>query len=230
MHAAAIVPAAGQGIRLQFGRPKALIPLLRKPMLAWTLETILHSGLFSEVFVACPPGDEQSFSKALPGLSGGTPIHFIAGGKTRQESVWNCLIKLSADCELVAIHDGARPLVTEGILRETLQKAAEIGAALAAVPSKDTVKECDERGVIVRTLARERLCLVQTPQCFKLQLLKQAFEAARSEGFEATDDSGIVERVGIEVHVVTGSYENIKVTTPEDILICEEILRRRKSI
>jgi 2-C-methyl-D-erythritol 4-phosphate cytidylyltransferase len=230
MHAAAIVPAAGQGIRMQFGQPKALIPLLRRPMLAWTLQAILQSGLFSEVFVACPPGDEQSFTKAVPAIPGGAPTHFIAGGRTRQDSVQNCLEKVSAKCELVAIHDGARPLVTEVILRETLQKAAETGAALAAVPSKDTVKECDERGVIVRTLVREHLRLVQTPQCFRLQLLKKAFDAARSEGFSATDDSAIVERLGVEVHVVMGSYENIKVTTPEDIMICEEILRRRQSI
>jgi 2-C-methyl-D-erythritol 4-phosphate cytidylyltransferase len=230
MHAAAILPAAGQGIRMQFGRPKALIPLLRRPMLAWTLQTVLQSDLFSEVFVACPPGDEQSFSKVLPPVPGGAPTRFVAGGETRQESVQNCLDMVSADCELVAIHDGARPLVTQAILRDTLQKAAETGAALAAVASKDTVKECDERGVVVRTLARERLRLVQTPQCFRLEHLKKAFEAARSEGFSATDDAAIVERLGVEVHIVTGSYENIKVTTPEDILICEEILRRRQSI
>jgi 2-C-methyl-D-erythritol 4-phosphate cytidylyltransferase len=137
---------------------------------------------------------------------------------------------MRADCDLVAIHDGARPLVTEKILRETLEQAAKTGAAVAAVPSKDTVKFCDERGIIIeRTLDRNRLRLAQTPQCFRIDILKMAYEKARSAGLSATDDSALVEWSGVDVHLSDGSYENIKVTTPDDLLVCEEILKRRQS-
>ncbi|RJP25671.1 MAG: 2-C-methyl-D-erythritol 4-phosphate cytidylyltransferase [Candidatus Abyssobacteria bacterium SURF_5] len=223
--AAAIVPAAGQGIRMRLGKPKALLPLLGRPMLGWTLDPIQQVGLFSSILVACPPGEETAFHDSLAPVFGS--VRFVAGGRTRQESVQNCLEQIPVDYDLVAIHDGARPLVTRALLRDTLTKAAQVGAAVAAVRSKDTVKECNERGVIERTFVRENLRLVQTPQCFRLELILQAYEKARFDLFSATDDSAIVERLGVDVHVVEGSYENIKVTTPEDIIVCEELLRRR---
>jgi 2-C-methyl-D-erythritol 4-phosphate cytidylyltransferase len=209
-------------------RPKALLPLLGRPLLAWTLEAVVKSNLFAEVLVACPPGEEQAFEDAAGAARGTASVHFIAGGHTRQESVANAIGRITADCDLVAIHDGARPLVTKKILRETLEQAAKTGAAVAAVPSKDTIKFCDERGIIERTLDRNRLRLAQTPQCFRIDILKRAYEKAREAGFSATDDSALVEWSGVDVHLADGSYENIKVTTPDDLFICEEILKRRR--
>jgi 2-C-methyl-D-erythritol 4-phosphate cytidylyltransferase len=229
MRAAAIVPAAGLGLRMHSRRPKVLLPLLGRPLLAWTLEPLRQSGLFSEILVAYPEEEREAFVECLGGLLKEIAVHLIRGGETRQDSVWNCIKQMGGDNSLVAVHDGARPLVTQALLRKTLEKAEETGAAIAAVPCKDTVKWCDERNVVKQTFEREHLRLVQTPQCFRTDILKRAYEEAGREGFSATDDSLLVERLGVEVHVVMGSYENIKVTTPEDIAVCEEILKRRSS-
>lgn len=229
MRAAAIVPAAGRGVRMRSRRPKVLLPLLGRALLAWTLDPIHASGLFSEILVAFPLGEKTFFSDCLGPLLDAPNVRLIPGGETRQESVAHCINELSGETEVVAIHDGARPLVTGRLLRETVEQAFQTGAAIAAVPCKDTVKVCDKRGIVKETLERDSLRLVQTPQCFRFDILKTAYDRARQEDFTGTDDSAIVERLGIEVHVVCGSYENIKVTTVHDLDICEEILRRRQS-
>jgi 2-C-methyl-D-erythritol 4-phosphate cytidylyltransferase len=207
--------------------PKALTPLLGEPLLAWAVNTLLESEAFSEVFVAVPAGKEDAFRS---GLAEAEPrLRLIVGGATRQESVANCLAKVSAECDIIAVHDAARPLLTQEVLLNTLNRANEMGAAIAAVPAKDTVKLCSEDGIVTDTPDRSRLWLVQTPQCFSHELLVSAHEKARSEGYLATDDASLIERLGAPVSVVMGSYENIKVTTPEDILVCEEILKGRSS-
>jgi 2-C-methyl-D-erythritol 4-phosphate cytidylyltransferase len=228
MRAVAIIPCAGRGVRMKAKGPKVLTSLLGKPLLAWTLEPILRVGLFSEIFVACSAEDRPLVNRFLNGEIGGSaPVRLITGGQTRQDSVANCLRAISVECDLVAIHDGARPLLTDQLLLDVLNRANETGAAIAAVPCKDTVKVCSEEGIITETLDRSRLRLAQTPQCFRHSLIVPAYEKAQQEGFIATDDAAIAERAGAEVHAVMGSYENIKVTTPEDIFICEEILKRR---
>jgi len=229
MRAAAIIPAAGSGERMRARRPKALEPLLGRPLLAWALGPLLGSGAFSEVLVAIPPDERNAFADAVNEAGPAeVPVRLIPGGATRQESVSNCLAELPAGCDLVAVHDAARPMLTKEIALEVLSGASEAGAAIAAVPAKDTVKLCDGDGLVLETLDRSRLWLVQTPQCFGRELLLSAHEAARAEGYSATDDAALVERIGAKVRVVMGSYENIKVTTPEDILVCEEILKRRR--
>jgi 2-C-methyl-D-erythritol 4-phosphate cytidylyltransferase len=228
MRAAAIIPAAGRGERMGASLPKALMPLLGKPLLIWTLQAILDSGAVSEIVVAVPPGEEASFDKvARESSDAQISVRLVVGGKTRQESVWNCLMETSAECNLIAVHDAARPLLTGRIMVNLLDSAKETGAAIAAVPAKDTIKLCNGEGIVTETLDRSRAWLVQTPQCFRRDLLESAHEAARADNYTATDDAALVERLGEPVHVVMGSYENIKVTTPEDILVCEAILRRR---
>ncbi len=230
MRAVAIVPSAGRGVRMKSRGPKVLTLLLGRPLLAWTLEPILEVGFFSEILVACSPEDRPLLNRFLSEEIGRSQlIRLIMGGETRQDSVANCLREISAESELVAIHDGARPLLTSQLLMDVLRRADETGAAIAAIPCKDTVKACNEEGIVTETLDRSRLHLVQTPQCFRHGLIVSAYEKAQREGFTATDDAAVVERMGVAVHVVMGSYENIKVTTPEDILICEEILRRRQA-
>jgi 2-C-methyl-D-erythritol 4-phosphate cytidylyltransferase len=204
--------------------PKALTPLLGKSLLEWTLEAVVASGVVSEILVAVPAGAEDAF-RAIADEQG-MPVWLVGGGETRQESVANCLAE-APECELVAVHDAARPLLTGRLMQDVLLRARETGAAIAAVPAKDTIKLCDGDGVVVETVDRSRAWLVQTPQCFRLDLLIAAHEAAMAEGYLATDDAALVERTGAPVSVVMGSYENIKVTTPEDILVCEEILKRR---
>jgi len=230
MRVTAIIPAAGHGERMRSARPKVLLSLSGRPLLAWTLEPFLDLGLFSEILIACPPAEKDSIGKVLrEETEGETPTRLVIGGQTRQESVANCLREVSTDCDLIAIHDGARPLVSSRLLLDVVTRAEESGAAIAAVPCKDTVKLCSEEGVVSETFDRSRLWLVQTPQCFRRNLLVSAYEKAGSEGYVATDDSALVERMQVPVHIVMGSYENIKVTTPEDFVICEDILRRRES-
>jgi 2-C-methyl-D-erythritol 4-phosphate cytidylyltransferase len=154
-------------------------------------------------------------------------VRVLEGGDTRQESVAKCIAVISAPCDLVAIHDGARPLLTQQLLLDILNKADETGAAIAAVPCKDTVKLCSEEGVVSETLDRSKVWLVQTPQCFHYELVRSAYEEAGRHNRTATDDAALVEMTGARVHVVPGSYENIKITTPEDIPLCEEILKQR---
>ena len=229
MHAAAIIPAAGRGRRLGLERPKALAPLLGRPLLAWTLEAIHRCDAFFEILIACPPGATASIESVLDVIDAAqAPVRLVAGGETRQESVSRCLEKISPECDLVAVHDAARPLLERHVMLEALSQARQSGAAIAAVPCKDTVKLLDEDGVVLETPDRSRVRLVQTPQCFRRDLLVSAHEKARREGYVATDDAALVERAGASVRVVMGSYENIKITTPEDIMVCEEILKRRK--
>ena len=228
MRAVAIIPAAGRGLRMRSARPKTLMPLLGKPILAWAFDPIIKLGVFSEILIACPPEETDSVGGIInEHASAGAPIRLVTGGKTRQDSVSNGLRAISVDCDLVAIHDGARPLLTQQLMQDVLDRAKETGAAIAAVPSKDTVKLCDEEGIVSKTLDRSRAWLVQTPQCFRRDVLVSAYEKAARDGYLATDDAALVERAGTPVHIVMGSYENIKVTTPEDIPICEEILRRK---
>ena len=230
MRAVAIVPSAGRGVRMKSKGPKALTPLLGRPLLAWTLEPIVAVGLFSEILIACSTENRDTISRFLSHEIGSrAPVRLVNGGDTRQDSVANCLREVPAQCDIVAIHDGARPLLTRQLLLDVIHRANEKGAAIAAVPCKDTVKACSEDGIVTETLDRSRLRLVQTPQCFHHGLIMSAYEKAQREGFVATDDAALVERTGASVHVVMGSYENIKVTTPEDVLICEAILKRRQA-
>jgi 2-C-methyl-D-erythritol 4-phosphate cytidylyltransferase len=229
MRAVAIIPAAGRGTRMRSGRPKALRPVRGRPLLAWTLEPILDINRFSEILIACPPGGKDSIDQLVKqDFPDESRLRLIDGGQTRQESVFNCLKEISAVCDLVAIHDGARPLATRKLIMDVLARAHETGAAIAAVPCKDSVKMCNKEGVVTETLERAGLMLVQTPQCFRRELIVAAHAKAERDGYLATDDSALVERMGVVVHTVMGSYENIKVTTLEDIILCEEILRRRR--
>jgi len=211
-------------------RSKLLISLLGRSLFSWTLEAVFEAGLFTEVLVACPPEDMDALGRILKkGAFGEARTRLVAGGETRQESVANCIREISVDCDIVAVHDAARPLVTPQLVIDVMNRANETGAAIAAVPCKDTLKLCDDKGVVSKTLDRSRVWLVQTPQCFRHDLLVSAHEKAQREGDLATDDAALVERMGAPVHVVMGSYENIKVTTPEDVPICEEILSRRQN-
>jgi 2-C-methyl-D-erythritol 4-phosphate cytidylyltransferase len=209
-------------------RPKIFTPLLKRPLLVRSLEPFIELALFSEILVACPPDCTEDVSNMIrTELGKSAPVRLIHGGTTRQESVAKCLQAVTSECDMVAVHDGARPLLTSQLLLRVLNKATETDAAIAAVPCKDTIKRCTEDGIVVETLDRSAIWLVQTPQCFRFDLLVSAHEKARHNNFSATDDAALVESVPARVHVVQGSYDNIKITTPEDILVCEEILRQR---
>jgi len=151
----------------------------------------------------------------------------IAGGLKRQDSVWEGLKYLKSEDGLVMVHDGVRPFVSQEILEKSIQETSRSGATIASVPVKDTVKMASEQGEVIETLDRNALWAVQTPQTFNYDILKSAYEKAFKDRFYGTDDATLVERLGVKVKIIPGSYENIKITTPEDLALGEAILRRR---
>ena len=244
----AVIPSAGVGQRL--GKVKKnLIELAGRPVLAHTLGAFEESRLVSSVVVAGAPGDEERIRKEVIEKYAIKKVRaVIPGGAERQDSVY-CALKWIKDSDegfdLIVVHDGARPLVTPGLIDETIEAAAETGAAITAVRPKDTIKEV-QGSLVKRTLPRDSLIAVQTPQAFGAELLIKAYEAAaqaagskgaaEAAGFRGTDCSSLVERFGscpggsntkVSIVVVPGSYENIKITTSEDLPVAEAILKKR---
>ena len=225
MKVVAIVPAAGQGRRMGGGRNKLFLPLARCPILIRTLETLSSCDLISEAIIAAAPEDTAEVEEMLQHWRTNLnllPISVVVGGAERQHSVANALAALPPDAELVLVHDGARPLAPTDVLAAAVREAEKCGAAIVAVPVKDTVKQV-EAGEVIATPPRETLWAVQTPQVFHRDLLTRAYAQAEADGFIGTDDASLVERLGEPVRIVRGSYRNIKVTTPEDLLIAETL-------
>lgn len=208
------------------GRNKLFLPLARCPILIRTLETLAACDLISEVVIAAAPEEVAQVEKMLQYWRTSLqllPVRVVAGGAERQHSVANALAALPEETDLVLVHDGARPLVPVDVLTTAVQAADEHGAVIVAVPVKDTVKQAQDRRVTA-TPARDTLWAVQTPQVFRRSLLERAYAKAAADGFVGTDDASLVERLGEPVWIVQGSYRNIKVTTPEDLLIAEALL------
>ena len=210
----AVIVAGGSGSRM--GRPKQMLPLGGKPVLVRTVEAFLQTPEIKEIVVVTPTENRAELQKRFPG------IVFADPGKTRLLSVKNGFLKTSAASQLVAVHDGARPLVESAHISACLQAARQYGAAVWAVPVKDTVKVC-EGGFVQNTLDRAVLWAAQTPQCYRRPVLAEALEKfGQEEG--ATDESQLVEKLGIKVRVVPSSYKNNKITTPEDLIFAEALL------
>ncbi len=224
----AIVAAAGSSRRMGEVN-KLMAPLLDGvPVLAWTLRALNEAELVDEIVVAVreedllPTGDLCK----IYGIS--KPVKIVRGGDTRLDSVLAASLECREDAAFLAVHDGARPLASPALIDRTIALARRTNAAAPAVPVKDTVKLVRD-GVVVSTPPREDLRAVQTPQVFEASLLRAALQAARDAGGAVTDDCAAVERLGKEVHLAEGDYENIKITTPEDLLLAAEILRRREA-
>lgn len=223
----AIVPAAGLGRRMGGRQKKTYLALAGLPVLAHTLGALEACAAITSIIVVTAPGDEEFCLREVIEPAG---IHKVTavlpGGKTRQDSVAIGLASVPDTASVVIVHDGARPLVTVDIIERTIAAAEAKGAAIAAVRVKDSIKEVS-KGVVTKTLARDTLRAVQTPQAFDRELLGRAHKRALQDGFIGTDEASLVERLGVEVTVVEGSYENIKITTPEDLLVAESILKKR---
>lgn len=231
MSVSAIIPAAGSGTRMNHHRKKPYIRLHAKPILAHTLKRISSASAISEIIIAVHPGEERFCKEEiLTWVELPCPVNVIAGGDTRQESVRLGLSCLNEHSGYVLIHDGARPLIPGWLVKEIIRLAAEKKAVTAAVPVKDTVAAVSlDTGRIARVLPRETIFAVQTPQCFEKKLIMEAHRKAAAEGFHGTDDASLVMRLGVDVFAVKGVYDNIKITTPEDIVIAESILERQPS-
>lgn len=225
-----IVAAAGMGTRMGPLVNKQRVELGGKAILAHTIEKLCDTGLLSECIVVVPSGETESFKRLVNGhiKDCDLALKFVEGGKDRADSIRNGLEALDDSCEFVLIHDGVRPFVTVSCVAAAIEKAIEAGACVVAVPVKDTIKIVDSEGVIESTPDRNKLYHIQTPQVFRRDWIETAYKTGLETGAEATDDSGLVERLGHAVHIVKGSYYNLKITTPEDLVFANNILENEQ--
>ena len=221
----ALVPAAGSARRMG-GRDKVMEELCGMPVMAHTLLALEQCSRIDEIIVMTREDLIVPISNLCREYGVSKVSQVVLGGETRVKSVWAGLNQLPGETELVAVHDSARPFVSQEVLEEVLTAGAEHGAAAPAIPVKDTIKQ-GEGGMVERTLEREKLYAVQTPQVFEPSLLKGALGQALKEGWELTDDCSAVERLGMSVLLTRGAEENIKLTTPMDLMIGEAILQWR---
>jgi 2-C-methyl-D-erythritol 4-phosphate cytidylyltransferase len=224
----AIIAAAGQGTRLGGKRPKQFLELAGTPVIIHTLKRFEQCAAIQEVIVVLPQQDAAGFL-SLAGKYGLRKLtRVVPGGATRSESVWRGLQSVrAATAEIVAVHDGVRPFVTVEEIERTVRAAQKSGAAILTAPVTDTIKIV-EKDQVERTLERRHLRRALTPQCFQYELLRRAFEQS-PDSVSATDDSFLVESLGVAVTIVEGDARNIKITRPEDIALAEILLRSLKS-
>jgi 2-C-methyl-D-erythritol 4-phosphate cytidylyltransferase len=207
---------------------KQFLNLGGMPLLGRTLRTFQASSCITAIVVVVPANRVELVRQDMvKPYDISKVVAVVAGGPRRQDSVRLGVEALGPGWDLVVVHDGARPLVSQELIAQCVGEAMLHGAAIAAVPATDTIKEVDAAGFVERTPSRERLWMVQTPQVFRYDWLLEAHQEAHREGFQATDDASLVERLGFRVRVVHGSYENIKVTTRADLRLAQEILGRQ---
>lgn len=225
----AVIPAAGTGSRMNSAINKQYLMLEGKPILAHTLEAFDRCPRINEIIIVVSENEKELFKKiVLKYLKLEKKYKIISGGRTRQESVYFGLLNVDRKSNIVVIHDGARPLVSNKEIIDTINAAWEDGGCVLAVPVKDTIKKVNEKGFVDCTVEREKLFSVQTPQTFKKELILQAHERAIRKNFLATDDGMLFEDMGLKVKVVKGSYDNIKITTAQDLIIAQQLLAYKK--
>lgn len=222
----AVVPAAGLGRRMGGETPKLFLDLAGKPVLVWTLEALQSaSRIDGIVLVASPSGIEYCRTEIVRRFGLRKVTDVVPGGADRQGSVRAGLEAVRGRADVVVVHDGARPLVSPALVDATVDRCDRTSGVIAAVPVRDTLKVSEE-GRVSATLDRSRLWAAQTPQTFPFDLLFEAHLRAEAEGFRGTDEASLVERLGGKVLLLEGSYDNLKVTTPEDLGVGEAILSR----
>lgn len=216
------IPAAGLGRRMGANMPKQYLPLLGKPVLAHTIAAFDVLEECMEIILAVD--DEEAARAVLGAVATRAPLRLLRGGARRQDSVANALAAVEDDNRVVLVHDAARPCVTAAQIRAVARAAADHGAALLALPARDTMKEV-HAGRVRATLDRTVIWQAQTPQAARAGLLRVAFAEAARRGIEATDDVSLLEAMDVPVFVVEGAPTNLKITTPEDMVVAEAILR-----
>jgi 2-C-methyl-D-erythritol 4-phosphate cytidylyltransferase len=227
MRVIALIPAAGMGKRMGAGINKQYLLLHEKPIVAHTIEVFENASFVDDIYLIVPEAEISYCREHVVERYGFAKVRpIVSGGTERQYSVLNGLraVADAGDNDVVLIHDGVRPFIPVYVLERAVETAAVFDGALVAVPAKDTVKIVTD-GVVRATPARENLWLAQTPQAFKYGLIRAAHEIAEAEGFLGTDDAMLVERMEKEIHIVMGDYRNIKITTPEDLILAEAFLR-----
>ncbi|WP_025162203.1 2-C-methyl-D-erythritol 4-phosphate cytidylyltransferase [Paraclostridium bifermentans] len=220
-----VIVAAGTGSRMKKDINKQFIKLKNKEIVAHTIEKFYNSENIDDIVVVIREDEEEYFNKNIKEKYGFTNIKVAHGGNERQDSVFNGIKMLKKECDVVLIHDGARPFVTDDIIKRSINKANEHNAIVVGVKVKDTIKVVSDNGNIVDTPNRSYLWAVQTPQVFKYDIITKAYEDAYNNNYYGTDDAMLVERTGYNVKMIEGSYNNIKITTQEDLEFGEQILK-----
>lgn len=218
----AIVLGAGSGTRMKTEKSKLLLNIMGSTVIERSVNAFLNISDIDEIIVTVREEDTEAFSALLPDER----VSFVIGGKTRQESV-KYAVETIDEAELIIIHDGARPFIKTDDIERTIRAAKEYDAAAVGVPVKDTIKLIDDDKMVVGTPERSKLFAVQTPQIFNFAMYKQALNKAENSGKDFTDDCQLIEYAGGKVKMVEGSYDNIKITTPDDIAVAENILLRQ---
>ncbi len=227
MNVAAILPAAGYGTRmgkeaaeLYGGTRKQFMKLGGTPILALTTQKFLAVPCVREILIAVPEGSEETVRAMLGETGSASRVRVLTGGRNRQESVGYCLDAVPDGFDLIAVHDGVRPLVPVPLIKEAIRQAAVRRAVILGMPAEDTVKQVSQE-VVRATLPRERIMLVQTPQVFETGLLRKAFATARRDNFSGTDEASLIEHLNEDVFVMRGSERNIKITRPHHMAIAQ---------
>ncbi len=233
MKADTVIVSAGKGHRFMEGksiRPdhgkKQFHFMEGKPILAHTLDKFETCPLIRSILLVVGREDmDYCLKEVVEKYEFKKVSQIVPGGKRRQESVKNGIDALPKDVEVVAIHDGVRPFVTKAMIEDSIHSAVRYGAVVLAMPVKETIKMSNPDGTVLKTLDRESLWQIQTPQTFQVNIIKEAYYRATKDGFVGTDDASLVERLGVTVHILPGSYTNIKITTPEDLLLANLFLK-----
>ena len=224
----AIIVAAGSGTRFGAEKPKQFIEILGQPLIIYTLQKFESCPAIDEIILVLPAEEIENFGQIILKYNLTKLAQIVSGGKTRAESVWNGLNVIDEkSAEIVAVHDGARPLVLVEEITRTIEKAKETGAACLVGFVTDTIKEVSD-GKIVQTIDRTKLRRALTPQCFRYEILKRAF-TENEIGEIVTDECFLVEKLGIEVSIIEGNAQNIKITTPADFAIVENFLKQSQT-
>jgi 2-C-methyl-D-erythritol 4-phosphate cytidylyltransferase len=231
----AILPAAGLGTRMGAETPKQFLELDGTPIVIHTVRRVAACALITDIVVATRADVVVSLEARLRAEKFRQKVSVIRGGDSRQESVTAALQQVPEDAELVLVHDAVRPFVTVEQIARVIEEARRCKAAILGIPAMDTVKEVkraslpEDVALITGTIPRERVVLAQTPQVFAAKLLKEAFAKAAADGVNASDEAGLVERLGHDVHVVLGSERNIKITKPADMELAKFYLERERA-
>ncbi|NLJ78352.1 MAG: 2-C-methyl-D-erythritol 4-phosphate cytidylyltransferase [Tissierellia bacterium] len=230
-YVSAIIAAAGMSNRMRSSINKQFISIDNKPILAHTIEKFERCRYVDEIIVVAKE-DEMGYCKReiINKHRFKKAFKIVRGGKERQDSVYNGILALNGRTDIVLSHDGARPFVKGESIVESIRGAIEYGACVVGVPVKNTIKVVGDDDTIDRTPKRDLLWAAQTPQCFDKDILMEGYRKAIEDNFIGTDDSVLVERLGVDVRMIMGSYDNIKITTPEDLMIAESILKGEESI
>ncbi len=222
---AALIVAAGKGIRMGMDCPKPYLTLGDRPILSHCLTAFAEHPLIDQVCLVVNREEKgRCRDELLPALALNTPVILVEGGVERQASVYNGLRAIPHSHGIVLIHDGARPFVAPDLISACIEGARQWKACIPALPATETLKRVNAQHCVEETLERRHIWMAQTPQAFELSLIKRSHEEALRRGWQVTDDAGLLERMGVEVHVIEGRRENIKITVPQDLVLAEKWL------